>query len=464
MTKKTAVMLTLILIFLAACGVIALRHPGFTTRVISRITERSVPRTIPVISVDTGGAEVLSREEYVSCKVSTINVDPSLTMSGVRAGIRVRGNSSAYYGDAEQIRVHSVPYRLKFEKKNNLLGLNGGAECKSWVLDTSNSGARASVKTDLALRLGRKIVGSDGYYCSDSRLVGLMLNGVFKGVYVLCEQNQVNRHRVNITEPEKGDTDVLTGYFLELDNYREEPCFEMDYGGVSAEDIYGESRTFRTVSYSVKSDIYSDAQLEFVSSYLKNVFRIVYEACERSNYLALDSGYKAGESSFTDPKTCIEAVLDLRSVADMYILYELLCDYDVGAASFFMSVDFAGEYPRLCFTAPWDFEWTWTADPQTGFFAGAFQPKDFGDKYGDKSNPWFILLYKQEWFRDMVKDRWRELGGSEGLIPCVDEEEALVGLFSKDMERLSHGSTEKLRDHFNWVRRRAAWLETVWGQ
>ena len=51
---------------------------------------------------------------------------------GEGAGIRIRGNSSAANPD-------TAPYKLKFNTKRNLLGLNGGNDFKTWVLLRSNS-------------------------------------------------------------------------------------------------------------------------------------------------------------------------------------------------------------------------------------------------------------------------------------------------------------------------------------
>ncbi len=460
-TIKT-VLLAALLLCLIPASLYALRHLNYIPVLIPGAVRDEVPASVPVISVDTGNVEVLSRDKYVVCSVDVLNAGPEYALSGEKGGIRVRGNSSSYYGDKKMIRHNSVPYRIKFDKKIGLLGLNGGAECKSWVLVTNNGGAADSVRNDLSLRLGRKIVGSDGYYCSDSRLVALMLNGSFRGVYALCEQNQVNKHRVNITEPEEGDGSVLTGYLVELDMYYEEPRFLMDYGEAGAEDVNGVSRTFRSASYSVKSDIYSDAQLDFIAEYIRGAFRILYEAVENSNYLAFDSEYKTCPSAFSDSRSCLEAAFDLRSMADMYILYELLCDCDAGESSFYMCVDFTDESPGLCFTAPWDFEWIGGEDPEGGLFACLFRSEDFVRKYDDRSNPWFILLYKLDWFRDMVKERWAELGGAEGIMNCVEEEKAAVELFAEEMERMTESSVSISHTVFDWISRRAAWLDGEW--
>ena len=83
---------------------------------------------IPVISIETeGGKEVLSNKKYVNCSVNIYNVEGRKALTDVAAGIRLRGNSSRFSGNIARIRTNPVPYRLKFDSKVNLLGLNGGA-------------------------------------------------------------------------------------------------------------------------------------------------------------------------------------------------------------------------------------------------------------------------------------------------------------------------------------------------
>ena len=123
--------------------------------------------SIPVISVKTEEEQpIISRDIYVNCEVTVGNVEAEYDLRNVKAGIRVRGNSSSYYGDEEKVLKYQVPYRIKFEKKQNLLGLNDGAECKSWVLLRGDEGL---VRNDIAFRFGRLFLG-ERYYCSDARL------------------------------------------------------------------------------------------------------------------------------------------------------------------------------------------------------------------------------------------------------------------------------------------------------
>lgn len=419
---------------------------------------------IPVLSIDAGGYEVLSREDYVNCKVSTYNVPASQAVSNVTGGVRVRGNSASYYGNVSMIRTHQVPYRLKFDSKVNLLGLNDGAKCKSWVLMINNGGTVDSLKNGIALRMGRMIVDQDGYYCSDGQYVNLFLNGKYMGVYLLCEQQQANKNRVNVAEPEDGNTDLRVGYLVEIDNYSEQPCFRMNYEGARVTDVNGTTRTFRGNDYSVKTDTFSQAQVDFIAKYIRGVFRILYQACENGTYLTFDADYNVIPSSFTNAKDCVSAVADVRSMADLYILYEIMCDYDCGEGSFYMCVDFSegSKFPKLTFTAPWDFEWTCSGSSTGSLFACTYRSSSFISQYGDRSNPWFIILYKQSWFREIVKTRWAEIGGANGIAKCIAEENALIDQFARDMNRRDSYTADAARANLRWIQNRANWLDSLW--
>ena len=420
--------------------------------------------SIPVVSVSTDGVEVLSKENYVNCSVSLSNVPQSEVLSGVTGGIRLRGNASSFYGNVSQIRANPVPYRLKLDSKVNFCGLNDGLKAKSWVLLTNLDAETDVVKNDIAFRLGRMLLEPDGAYCSDAQMVHLYLNGKFMGTYLLCEQNQVNKGRVQVNEPEDGYTGTDVGYFVELDGYYEPPTFTMNYDGATVTDVNGVTRTFRPNGYSIKNDVFSKAQEDFIAKYIRGVFSIVYQACEKGNYLTFDKNYNLVHSDFTSAKQAIGAVADLRSMADMYILYELMCDYDVGESSFYMCVDFSedSKFPKLTFTAPWDFNWTCQGNTK-GVYAGAFRSENFVQRSEDRSNPWFILLYRQKWFREMVKERWQELGGLEAVTELVNQEKQLIKVYQDDINSYTPEVTEGCLGDLEWILQRAAWLETQWG-
>ena len=420
---------------------------------------------IPVISVNTGGKEVLSKETYVDCTVNVYNVPQSSALTGAVGGIRLRGNASSFYGNKAKIRANPVPYRLKFDSKVNILGLNNGAQCKSWVLLTNLDTEKDVIKNDIAFRIGRMLMKPDNVYCSDAKLVHYYLNNKFQGTYLLCEQNQANKYRVNVNEPEDGYTGTDVGYLVEMDGYYESPNFMMNYEGATVKDVAGTSRKFRANSYTVKTDTFSQNQVDFIGKYVKGVFKIVYQACEKGNYLTFDSNYNVVSSSYTNAKDCIGAVMDLNSVVDMYILYEIMCDNDVGESSFFMCVDFSkkSKYPKLTFTAPWDFNWTCQGASSGSYHAATFRNSSFISRFGDRSNPWFIVLVKQAWFRSMVKNKWTSIGKSTAIVNCLNEEYALIDHYLPDLNRRTAGIMAGAKSQLGWINDRTYWLNTKWG-
>ena len=86
---------------------------------------------------------------------------------------------------------------------------------------------------------------------------------MFKGVYLLCEQSQVNKHRIDINEPGPEETDINVGYLLEIDNYadaNEHPFFRMNYDNVKLTDVHGVTQQITYANYSIKSEVVSEEQ------------------------------------------------------------------------------------------------------------------------------------------------------------------------------------------------------------
>ncbi len=419
---------------------------------------------IPVISVTTAPDDMIaSREKYTSCVVDVFNCDEKLEINEASAGIKVRGNSSAYYGDVSQILANKVPYRIKFDKKTNMLGLNNGAECKSWVLLKSDWDL---IRNDIAFRFGRTIMG-DSNFCSDGQLVHLYVNEKFQGVYELCEQCQINPNRVDISEPAEGYTDTDIGYYLELDNYatsdEDNHYISMDYENATVTDINGETRQFVPAEYSIKNDLYSQNQIDFIDKYLNNLFKIVYEACENGKYYKFDENYDLVDSDVTTAEEAVSNVMDIDSVRDMYILYEIVHDYDCGEGSFYMCVDLSkdSKCPKLKFTSPWDFNWAYN-DSTEKYYAGAFTDKNFVAKNGDRSNPWFIVLCKQDWFMATVKEKWTEMSQEKLLQGCIKTEREYLKEYDADLRKGEEWGPDSAEDLFNWIENRIYWLNSQW--
>lgn len=356
---------------------------------------------------------------YEDCKITLTDENGTITLSDIESQVKVRGNWTTNYD--------KKPLRLKFMEKQNLLGLNDGAETKNWVLiaeykDTS------MLRNKTALAMAREILGQDALYVADACFVEVEINGEYWGVYLLTEYQQINENRVAITEAEKGYEGTDIGYFMEFDGYYTNEdalqSFYVDYADnaplVPFDGQGGNDKTItclgkghngsKDVGITIKSDIYSQEQHDFIASYVNNVYRIMYAAAYEDKAYVFNSDYTELLISETlSPQEAVECVVNVNSLADMYIVSELTCDADIYWSSFFMDVDF-GENgnKKLTFEAPWDFDSAMGNKDRcadgTGFYA-ANTVWDVNHEY-QTINPWLAVLMHEEWFQKIISDKW----------------------------------------------------------
>lgn len=333
--------------------------------------------------------------DYVEASVSTGNCDEEYLLTDLKAEVKVRGNYTLEYA--------KKPIRIKLGKndKSNFFGLHDGEEYRNWVLLADWKDLSMS-NNAVAFYLGNTILGSDGYYCTDFQNVEVYLNGQYWGVYLLVEQQEVKDGRTSVPEVEDDYTGNDIGYLLEYDGYYYlegpdgDPTFTMSYPDGS---VYNHG-----VGYTVKSDIYADSQLDFIKSYMDHAFYIAYQAT-LGNFYKFNENYTdvVPAPEITDVKTAVEAVIDVQSLVDTYILNEIACDPDVDWSSFYISVDMTAEgNKKITFEAPWD--WDSCFGLRSGF------ANDAQGLYAlSKNNTWFRLLAGEDWYWNMVYAKWAEL-------------------------------------------------------
>jgi len=162
---------------------------------------------LPVIRIDTkDGAPILDRENYVNMTFALTdpnNPKNDVVVENTVDGIRGRGNTTWLFSKR--------PYRIKFDKKQSLFGLPAA---KSWVL-LSEFLDPTLIKNTIAFELGDRF---GLQYNHSYHHVVLYLNGDYRGHYMLTEQNQVGKGRVDIDED--------NGWLVEFDfHFDEEPKF-----------------------------------------------------------------------------------------------------------------------------------------------------------------------------------------------------------------------------------------------
>ncbi|ORX46212.1 hypothetical protein BCR36DRAFT_585358 [Piromyces finnis] len=413
----------------------------------------------PVINISTkdNSELIISRENYTDSVVDVFNIEDKYRLKERSASVKLRGNSSSFYGDVKKVLANQVPYRIKFDKKTNLLGLHDGEKFKNWVLLKIDGDV---IRNDVAIRMG-KVIFDKKYFITDSHFVKLYINDVFKGIYLLTEHNEIDEKKVNISQPEKNYNGTDIGYYLELDNYfYENPgkYISLDYEKATVKDIRGEERKFVPAEYTIKNDIYCEEQLYFIGNYTKNVFNIIYQAIENGEYKTFDEDYNLVNSTFTSVEETISAVFDVESAVNTYLLYEIIHDYDVGEGSFFFAVDFSenSKIKKLQMVSPWDFNWAYSDSPRR-YWAGAFCDTAFAKKYGDRTNPWFVLLAKNDWFHELVSKKWE--GFSTAIRAQLVEENAYLYQNYNDVLLVGKSVFKGVDNLYTWINKRLDWID-----
>lgn len=159
---------------------------------------------VPTVYIETeNGQNITSKENYLKCTFTMVDGDNITRIENTQ--IRGRGNSSWWNSDKK-------PYRVKFDKKQTLLG-EDFAKAKSWTL-LANHGDKTMIRNALTYQLGR-FIGMK--FCPAAKFIDLYLNGKYRGTYQISDQVQVHKKRVEVDED--------NGWLLEVanENSREEP-------------------------------------------------------------------------------------------------------------------------------------------------------------------------------------------------------------------------------------------------
>ena len=387
------------------------------------------PLELPIVHITTcTGTEVTSKEEYIDGTIALSNCDEEYAFEPMDMEIRGRGNHTWW--------LEKKPYRIKLSKKKNLLGQGSGA-AKVWVLLADHCD-QSLLRNHTALNYARKLDGLA--FVSSAQSVEVYFNGEYRGVYLLCEQNQVNKERVNIAEEPES---VQTGYLVQLSGYAEDPKFVMNMPNGQ-------------MQYEVKNDLSTDpAVFDQQMAFIQDVFQQAWAAIE------------AGD------RERIEALVDIPSVVDSYLVEELFKNLDAGWDSFYYHYDATVEGEKLHFGPIWDFDLT----------GGNVNEETGCDKYEGlragtmECNAWFAQLLKYDWFRRMVVERWDEMMPETEKIPEYIRTTARAGynaycrnflkwpIFGERLNRepaaiRALDTYEKHYEYYaNWMEHRIQWMD-----
>ena len=373
-----------------------------------------------------------------------------------KIGINIRGASSASYPQH--------PYGFVTRDSNNVQAddsLLGMPLEHDWCL-ISNWNDKVFMRNTLAYRLFNQM----GHYASRTRLVEVILNGNYQGIYVLDEKIKRGKKRVNIAKLDSTENtmpNVSGGYILQNNIWSGgTDGWQLQYHPI-------DHPTFNThLLYDYpKYTAITDTQKTYIQTFINNFETALYD------------------STFTDTLIGYKHYIGMNSFLDYMIVNELSRNGDGFKKSLFMhkDVDSTGYFATLKMGPVWDFDWAWKDINECSIFA-ATDGSGWSYKVNDcnpdnNSTGWTVRMMQDTAYQNAFRCRWdyfrTNILSDTALYGYIDS----VALFitdaaARNFQRwatlgINNGTPEiepdpgtfvgEITAFKSWIARRLAWMD-----
>ena len=294
-------------------------------------------------------APIDSRDVYVTGAVSVDS--ETFGKTGLTMQIKGRGNSSWEYP--------KKPYRIKFDERQSILGMR---EARDYVL-LAEYNDKSLIRNYLAHYFSTFL--NIGYHL-ETRFVSLYINGSYRGVYLLTEQIEQDKNRLDIDDSLLADG----GFLIELET--EERMYKEGIENIDWFTVDNRYFVIKSPSMDELSPMVIETKINFMKGYLNNFLASI----ETDTY---------------------DTYIDTDNFIDYFILSELFKQVDVGYSSVFTYKDLN---EKMHMGPVWDF------DISSG--NGDYYDSSYSGYWVDY-NPWFYRLIQQDSFEQKFITRFKAL-------------------------------------------------------
>ena len=431
--------------------------------------------TLPVLYINTeGGQAITSKENYIDATLTiqgneTYNSKTTKLYDGATE-IRGRGNST--WSQPKK------PYRLKLDKKTDLLGMG---KSKHWVL-LANYLDESLQRNALAYNLS----GSMGMEQMSTVFVDVVLNGDFVGNYQLCENIRVDPTRVDIFDWEsfcedaaaviadaeglsKDDAGDLEDYMAEnmgwitsgtvtvngstytIADYPEIEVPSITGGYlIELDEYYDEISRFRTDSNQpimFKNPEYVATNKDMLN-YVKDYIQAFEDAVQSDSYTAVYEGETLHYSE----------LFDMDALVDYWLINEIFFNEELNKKSTYMYKDIDG----LMKMGPiWDMDWSSGGEGETHI---SNEWATIHYSMNAQANSWYKFLIQDPYFFIKAQERYWEIRDVqvEAMLDELDSNEELLEVSAKaNGERWGYKSdySKYVNTLRNWLNTHLSWMD-----
>ncbi|CAH0999643.1 hypothetical protein LEM8419_00943 [Neolewinella maritima] len=361
------------------------------------VAQANFSSSLPLLLIDTEGREIVD-DPKVTARLSVIDhADGTPNRPGDAptgyvglVGIELRGSTSQTLFPKKGFGFET----RDADGKGLDVALLGLPEEEDWVLHNPYSD-KSLIRNALTYRLAGEIME----YAPRTRLVEVLINGDYLGVYLLTEKIKRDKNRVDVsklTEDDNSGEQLTGGYLLKFDKETGETAaggtpllFTSKYG--SAVTAGEEVRML--YDYPKAEDI-TAAQRRYIQDFM-------YDFEDRL----------AGDD-FTDPEAGYRPLIDVQSFVDFLIINEVTRNVDGYRLSSWMYKEKDSKGGKLHMGPVWDFNLGFgNADycegDNTAGWQYEFNSRCSGDRWLIPF--WWKRLLKDPYFRALLRARWEEL-------------------------------------------------------
>lgn len=411
---------------------------------------------LPLIVIDSEG-RVIRDEPKTMAKMKIIDnankinryTDQANDYNGV-VGIEFRGSSSQSYPQK--------PYLFETRNEdgtNRNVSVLGLPVENDWIL-LSNYNDKSFMRNIL----GYQLFGKLGHYAPRARLVDVIVNKQYQGIYVLTEKIKRDKNRVDIAKLKKEDVsgeELTGGYIFKIDYWDKNDSWKSPYSPINhpGYDVH-------FVYHDPKPDELVYQQKKYLENYVTGFEKALYS----TNYMDETQGYPN--------------YIDVRSFIDYFLVSEVSRNNDGFKKSRYFHKDKNG---KIVAGPVWDFDWAWKNINECYIFKAtdgsgwAYKVNDCNP--GVKSPGWMIRLFYDDQFKNEVNCRYFDLRSNvlsnEAIFSTIDSlynevKNAQVRHFQKweilgrnvgapevgPQPQTYDGEVQKLKD---WIALRFEWLD-----
>jgi subtilisin-like proprotein convertase family protein len=412
---------------------------------------------LPIVVINTGG-QAIQTDIKTNVDMGIIYngpgnrnhlVDPFNEYNG-KIGLEYRGNYS--------LSLPQKPY--SFELRDNLgndidsslLGMPAESDWNLLANYNDKSFARNFVPFNL--------FDSMGHYAVRSRFVDVVIDGDYKGIYMLSEKIKRDTFRIDIAKLDTNEIlglDATGGYIIKIDYYDATNSWLSNYSpiGFPGLDIH-------YVYYYPKPSDIVPAQKTYIQNYINQLETALYSV------------------GYDDPNFGYRRFMHTESFIDYFIISEVTRNVDGFKKSrfFWKDKDYSdGTYKKLHAGPVWDFDWS-----QKDMWSGSEDGSQF--MYGQVDQDvnacgWYIRLLQDTLFANELRCRYDDLRRNILSLPyihakidsvanVVNESQAWhyltwgnmgVATGTGEVQPPAQTYAEEVQRLKDWYTRRIAWLD-----